>query len=266
MTRNPLLLSKLFLKHQPAAKNFEDAVAMEVETLKAEWAHVDDELNALAAKERGLVARKHELIEMRRELLGGEPDEQSQAVAQPKHALFSNMSVVAEKEPARALLQQSARKRRDRRARLRIRSGTTLTERRYMNHKYVEAAQGRGVGTVESRLIVWLTEEEHGPVYEDVRTSRSGTGPVFVGSEPEPAQDAGLAWSRTGGRNYNQQTRIREKTGEEERSYSGHDYVTWARREGKGTPGIGCVFLTQEEAAEVVSLCKSKNGNRASVK
>ena len=266
MTPNPLLLSKLFLKHQPAAKTFEDAVAMEVETLKAEWAQVDDELNALAAKERGLVARKHELIDMRRELLGGDPAERSEAVAQPKHALFSNMPVVAQKEPARALLQQSTRKRRDRRARLRIRSGTTLTERRYMNHKYVDAARERGVGTVESRLIVWLTEEEYGPVYEDVRASRNGPGPVFVESEPEAVQDVGLAWSRSGGRNHNQQTRIREKTGEEERSYSGHDYVTWARREGKGTPGIGCVFLTQEEAAEVVSLCRSKNGNRTNAK
>lgn len=247
MNQNPMLLATLFLKHQPAAKTFEEAVAMEVESLKSEWVKIDEELSVLAAKEKALLARKNEILDTRRELLGEEQAVTITASTAPEPAKHG-------KSPAPTLFQLASRKPRDRKARLRTRKGTNLTERRYMNCKYVEMAIRRAVGTVESNEIVWLTTEEHGPVYADVCAARSGAPPAPVTE---------LVWDRNIGRGHPLQVRIREGTGEVERSYSGHDYVGWARATGKGSPGIGCVYLTSEEADTAVKSRKARESRQS---
>ena len=249
MNQNPLLLATLFLKHQPGPKTFEQAVAMEVELIEKDRQVVESELTELANRDSALRMRIRELDFEKQTLMGSDP-----TVAEPPKP---------EKTPAPMLFQVSDQKRRDRKARLRIRKGTDLTERRYMNCKYVEMARKRGVGTVESNEIVWLTRDEHEPVYADVRADRSGVPPILLESEPEPAPVAELVWNRNSGRGHPQQVRTREGTGEVERSYSGHDYVGWARATGKGSPGIGCVYLTSEEADTAVKSRKPRESRQS---
>lgn len=233
MTPNPLLLSKLFLKHQPAAKTFEEAVAMEVESLKAEWASIDDELSALAAKERELLGRKNELLDIRRQLLGSEHTEPVRERTPEPVPLFKRPDL-----PAQDNRHVVAVRRREpsggRPSRLR---GDGQVESKYASNQYSYIARSLGIGTNEGTGVTWLTVDEHAAVY---RQSISDDG----GATGNPArQDAPSENPIT------QTARIRAGTNVEERLSRSRMIVNVCADMKIGTPSNYGVWLTKDEYA-----------------
>ena len=249
MNQNPLLLATLFLKHQPAAKSFEEAVAMEVESLKAEWASIDNELNALAAKERELSARKHQLMDTRRELLGddkaGVVSEPAKMPVNPLPSLLQLASRTTVEKPAQTPVPPITLEDEAPRPRMRCGKGTQWRkradgsmERKYDSWAYHNIAKSGGMGTLGRDGIVWLTPDEHPKVIALLR--RRVAVPVS-----QSQQDAAMLTRRA-----NRDSRIRQGTDITERSYSGREFARFANTVGKGSPGIGCVWLSDQEADE----------------
>lgn len=223
MNQNPMLLATLFLKHQPAAKTFEQAVSMEVELIEKEDAEVEKQLNELASKERALTMRRRELDAARADL--GISVARESDFARQSLTLFRTGTVTS--QDITPLQKNFAN------TRWRIRTETGKQERRYDSYSYANVAKDLGLGVHEEGGIVWLTHEEWQKVY-----------PIYLNKrKTKPTNEGGLLWRRA-----KKQVRMRAGTNVQERSYSGNTYIDYAKKHGVGSPGIGTVWLTDEEA------------------
>ena len=232
-----MLLATLFLKHQPTAKTFEQAVAMEVEIIEKEDAEVENQLNELAIKERALTMRRRELdaakadlgINVVREV---EPARQALTLFRtdtpPKEEPASNKNKPADQDSA--FIQKNFSN-----TRWRTRAETNKQERRYDSYSYANVAKKLDLGVHEEGGIVWLTHEEWEKVY-----------PIYLNKRKvKSTNEGGVFWRRA-----KKQIRTRAGTNVQERSYSGATYIEYAKKHGVGSPGIGTVWLTDDEANE----------------
>lgn len=240
MNQNPLLLATLFLKYQPAAKTFEEAVAMEVESIEKDKQAVENELTELANKDSALRMRIRELDAYKQEL--GAP---SAPTAKPKAEEKQQVLTLLPKvEPT----QNHARRVRDfgtRRSRLR--SGTTVQEYIWRDYQYITIARDLGIGTHEAAPMraVWLVESEVVSVRARINTSgvmRGSTNRAFFGR-----RDAGKkGWS-------------------EGRKYLSAHYVSLAREVGVGEfgPDGSVVFATIDDYRKVRNLALQREQQAA---
>lgn len=223
----------------PNANSFEEAVAMEVESIEKDKQAVESELTELANKDSALRMRIRELDAYKQEL-GVSPAAVVKPKAEEKQQALTLLPKVEPQNHARRVRDLGTR-------RSRLRNGTTAQEYIWRDYQYITIARDLGIGTHESLPMraVWLVESEVMSVRARINTSgvvRGSTNRAFFGR-----RDAGKkGWS-------------------EGRKYLSAHYVSLAREVGVGEfgPDGSVVFATIDDYRKVRNLALQREQQAA---
>lgn len=225
----------------PNANSFEEAVAMEVESIEKDKQAVEDQLNELANKESALRMRVREL-DFAKEQLGIQPASPSIGA----HALPSDVSILP---PAPLVTVQELPAGNWFEARRRTPSGGRPTrtrqdgetEGRYDSYNYAKVAGTLRIGTSAGTGVVWLTVEEHAAVRKFILEREAQQQPIPA--VPPITLDGEVP---------SQAMRIRAGTSTEEQFHCGKHFLQISTELSIGTKAENGVWLTKEEYATVL--------------
>lgn len=231
-------LSWTLSRKYPHATSFEEAVAMEVESIEKDKQAFEDELTELSNKESALRMRIREL-DFAKEQLGIQPI----APLVGAHVSRSDTSTVLPvtvQEPA-AGDQPEARRRAPSSERPTRTRQDGKTEGRYDSSNYAKVAGTLRIGTLAGMGVVWLTVDEHAAVRKFI-IERDAQ------QQPSPA----VPPITLDGEAPSQALRIRAGTSTEEQFHCGSHFLQISTELSIGTRTENGVWLTKEEHAAVL--------------